>query len=354
MNPEVNYYIQSSNKQRPKSKCTIFVDGTAEDNFRENIDIELSHWIPNRTPEKYKAGTSTEICFNFLDDRNAPVYDLVINNHIDIDGLLSTFVLSYPSVSLKHRKILCDASKIGDFWDWSDGKALPLFQEVTFLYKNLLMDKISLHDIYEKCFERILTILKMSVDNCKAQEILQHQFSLVKRGKIARYELTPQLVAYYVPQSISLGDIESFMNTPNFNEPISDRLSFWPQVRNRLDAEKIQLVGIETSKGNHFDLWYPGYSWADTKGLWRPIGLNSPIKAGDFQSIINPELEMLFKKLNALEPKRCKWELFPGISFFNNSNPKPFPIVATTIPSSEGYYSDLPLDRVMSLFYEIW
>lgn len=116
MKPEKRFYITDSKVQRPLSTCTIYVDGTGGEDFREGVDIELSHWMPNRTLDQYKAGTSTEICFKFLEDKNAAPYDLVVNNHLDMDGLLSVFVLAYPSEAMRYRDILCDTSKTGDFW----------------------------------------------------------------------------------------------------------------------------------------------------------------------------------------------------------------------------------------------
>lgn len=64
MTQEKHFYIEGSNGERPHSSCSIYVDGTAGEAFRESIDVELSHWVPNRTEDCYKAGTSTEMPFN--------------------------------------------------------------------------------------------------------------------------------------------------------------------------------------------------------------------------------------------------------------------------------------------------
>jgi len=42
-----------------------------------------------------------------------------------------------------------------------------------------------------------------------------------------------------------------------------------------MDEEKIQLVAIETDNGVHYDLWYPGYVWADKKVSGAHLGLCS-------------------------------------------------------------------------------
>lgn len=333
MNPEKSFYIAKPHTQKPASKCTVFVDGTAGRDFRDGIDFELSHWIPNRTPKQYKAGTSTEICFNFLDDQGTDIYDLVMNNHIDIDGLLSVFVLAYPSEALRYREILCTVSKAGDFWAWSESKALQIFQDLTVFYETLLKQKVDLQVIFEKCFKLLIEMLRSPEKRSEAHTILQEQFELIEQGKIQRHEVSPHLVAYFVPHTLSMGKLDAFLEVPKFNELISPRLAFWPQVRNRLDGDKLQLLAIEAPNGIHYDVWYPGYVWADTKGLWRPQGLRLPETAGGFQAINSPELEKIIQELNKIE-MNGGWQLFPGLQFSKQENPRPFPVIATTTKTS--------------------
>jgi hypothetical protein len=355
MSPEKHFYIEGSVTPRLHSNCSIYVDGTAGDDFREGIDVELSHWIPNRTEGRYKAGTSTEICFKFLEANPHHLYDLVINNHLDMDGLLSVFVLAYPTVAMQHREVLCDAAKAGDFWSWSTGKALKIFQEVTLLYQDLGRQKVDLQKRYESCFESLLQILEASNNNSEAQSILEHQAALIEQGKIQRHEITPRFVAYFVPKALSKGRGEEFLRVPNFNEPLSERLAFWPQVRNRWDAEKIQLVAIETDNGIHYDLWYPGHIWADTKGLWKPTGLMLPENAGGFQKINWPALSQVIQELNRIEIGPCEWKLFPGISFAGQKNPREFPIVSATLSKdNEQQESQLPLNTAIGCFKELF
>ena len=83
--------------------------------FAKAIDLELSHWVPNRTPAKFKADTSTEICMNFVASGDLD-YDLVVNNHADVDGLLSVFTLLHPATALAHRPTIVSAAQMGDFW----------------------------------------------------------------------------------------------------------------------------------------------------------------------------------------------------------------------------------------------
>jgi len=351
MKKEKNFYIKNSKAERPASRSSLYVDGTAGDDFRESIDVELSHWLPNRTEDRYKAGTSTEICFKFLEANETLPYDLVINNHLDMDGLLSVFVLCYPTVALHYKDALCKASKTGDFWGWSTGKALKLFQELTLLYRNLEKQKIDLQIAYERCFERVLKILEGGEDLTDVESILEYQSSLIEKGKIQRQELCPRIVTYFVPKAFTKGKLQEFLEIPRFNEPLSERLAFWPQVRNRLDEEKIQLVAIESEKGIHYDLWYPGYVWADTSGLWRPTGLIPPERTEDRHLIECPRLTGVIRELNDIETGPCIWNLFSGMGLFDKENPRRFPIVASTLGKEhEIKESHLSLDTVNRSF----
>jgi len=59
--------IVTHDSPRPDVERIVFCDGTGGGISRPETDLELSHWRPNKTPAKYRAGTSTEICFRFLD-----------------------------------------------------------------------------------------------------------------------------------------------------------------------------------------------------------------------------------------------------------------------------------------------
>jgi hypothetical protein len=60
------FHIENSTQPRPSARGVIYCDGGTDDRFREGVDLQLSHWIPNQTPREVKADTSS---------------DLVINNH---------------------------------------------------------------------------------------------------------------------------------------------------------------------------------------------------------------------------------------------------------------------------------
>ena len=351
MNLEKPFYAQGSRSKKPESQCTIYVDGAAGEEFREGVDIELSHWVPNRTEKQYKAGTSTEICLKYLEANESLSYDLAINNHLDVDGILSTFVLCYPKITLTYRDILVGASKTGDFWAWSEGRSLKLFQELTLLYRHLESSSIDLQKAYELCFDFILKLLESPEVTSPVQGILERQFSLIEQGEIERNEISHHLTAYFVPEALSKGKIKEFLQIPKFNTPLSEELPFWPQVRNRLDEEKMHLVAVETKNGIHYDLWYPGYVWADTQGLWRPPGLILPNSMEAPLHIQWPSLSQVVQHLNEIETGDCSWQLFPEMNLFRQKNPRKFPVVAATLDqNNEVKESGLSLETITDVF----
>lgn len=351
---EVNFYCGRSFDQKPTSKRTMYVDGTGGAEFRDGIDGELSHWNPNRTEEKYKAGTSTEICLKYLALNRDIDYDLVVNNHLDIDGVLSVFVLAYPTIARKHEAVLIDAAKVGDFWAWADGKALKVFQLLSLLFEKCEAANISLQESYQRCFSLILRILDSQNDKTTAERILTTQYALIEQGKIIREELNDRVVSYHVPQNMIKDKIYQHLLTPKANEPISNRIPFWPQVRNRLDEEKIQLVSFDTGIGITYELWMPGYCWADTKGLWLPPGHQPPTDMRGLIRIQWPTLSKIAAQLNTQEQGSCYWTLFEGFDFFNTKNHRDFPIILTTVSrGDEGVTSQQSLNVIKEVFRQL-
>jgi hypothetical protein len=150
-----NFYIIGSKTERPDSRKTIFTDGSPDDTFRINTDIELSHWIPNRTEAKYKADTSTEICMNFILEESPDEWDLAINNHLDVDGILSVFTLVHSDFSIKNRDVIIEAAEMGDFWAWGNTDSQKLFQGLTYFMNELRIDKVDIQDIYSQVRNRL-------------------------------------------------------------------------------------------------------------------------------------------------------------------------------------------------------
>ncbi len=115
---------------RPEAERILFCDGTGGKLFQPETDLELSHWRPNGTPAEYRAGTSTEICFRFLDNPRPGTWTAAVNNHVDVDGILSVYVLVHSEQALKHRQTIIQAAEMGDFWGWGEPPAQRVFQGV--------------------------------------------------------------------------------------------------------------------------------------------------------------------------------------------------------------------------------
>src|SRR5687768_4055796 len=102
-----DFEIIDHDSPRPKAERIIFCDGTGGGLFQPT-DLELSHWRPNKTPAEYRAGTSTEICFRFLNNPRPGLWTVAVNNHVDVDGILSVYVLVHSEHAQAHRKTIIE------------------------------------------------------------------------------------------------------------------------------------------------------------------------------------------------------------------------------------------------------
>jgi hypothetical protein len=96
----------------PAISCDGLVPGAA---------LDLTHWQGNRTPQQYKADTSTEIALNFAGSAEAVsrwAGAVVVNNHFDTDGVLSIWILVDPDQAMTRRELLIAAAESGDFDEW--------------------------------------------------------------------------------------------------------------------------------------------------------------------------------------------------------------------------------------------
>lgn len=267
------YKIIDHGSSRPDAERILFCDGTEESAFRPKTDLELSHWRPNRTPAEYRAGTSTEICFRFLDNPRPWDWTAAVNNHVDVDGILSVYALVHSGHALAHRQTIIEAAEMGDFWGWGEPPAQRLFQGLTQLMKTGGEPQF----IYAEAFRRIPGLIDGSDPDVAVIEEslrpLRQQVELVEQGKITRTQHNDRLAHYIIPLAVAGDDDQRASYVPEFNEAISANTLLWPQVRAQWDAERVCLVSTERTIGWFHDLWFPGYFWADTEGKWRPLGL---------------------------------------------------------------------------------
>jgi hypothetical protein len=56
---------------------------------------------------------------------------VAVNNHVDVDGILSVYVLVHGNHALAHRPAIIEAAEMGDFWGWGGVPAQRVFQGIT-------------------------------------------------------------------------------------------------------------------------------------------------------------------------------------------------------------------------------
>jgi len=123
--------------------------------------------------------------------------------------------------------------------------------------------------IYEEAFECIAGLIdgtdpaSAAIDASLAP--LHQNVQWVEDGTITRSVINERFSHYVIPSSVVAGDLDRALRVPKFNEVISPSILFWPQARAKSDAERMCLVSIESPAGWHYDLWFPGYLWADNR-----------------------------------------------------------------------------------------
>ena len=131
---------------------------------------------------------------------------------------------------------------------------------------------------------------------------------------------------YVVPLAVAGDDDERASYSPEFNESISPKAVLWPQVRARWDSERACLVSVERRSGWFHDLWFPGYLWADTEGLWQVPGLTYHDGMGSYD-LANPRLVAAFEALQRQESAPGRWRLGGTQLPFGDELQNRFPLV---------------------------
>lgn len=294
------FEIISTGSPRPNAERIIFCDGTGGSLYRADTDLELSHWRPNCTPAEYRAGTSTEICFRFLDNPRPGSWTVAVNNHVDVDGILSVYVLVQNEHALAHRQTIIQAAEMGDFWGWGELPAQQVFQGITHLMQHGGEARAN----YEEAFRRIPSLIDGSdplVPEIEASLTpLRHGVELVESERISRKLIDARLAHYVVPLAVAGDDDARASYAPEFNEAISSNAILWPHVRARWDAERVCLVSVERKTGWFHDLCFPGYLWADTERRWLVPGMTYHNGMSSYE-IQNERLVAAFQELERQE-----------------------------------------------------
>lgn len=329
------YEIIDHGSPRPKADKILFCDGTEGGIFRPDADLELSHWRPNHTSPEYRAGTSTEICFRFLDIPRPGSWTAAINNHVDVDGILSVYTLVRSQHALAHRRTIIESAEIGDFWGWGDEPAQRVFQGLT----RIMNSGNEAKTVYAEAFRRIPALIEGT--DPEVPEItaslkpLQRGVELVGQGRIVRFLIQDRLALYLVPLAMANNSDDRASYVPGFNELISEKAVLWPQVRARWDAERVCLVSFERTGGWFHDLYFPGYLWADTEGKWLVPGMQYHEGMASYD-LDNPRLVAAFEKLQRQETAPGHWSLGGTKLPFGKELQDQFPLVGRFL-DEQGY-----------------
>jgi hypothetical protein len=348
------FEIIGHDSPRPDAEHIIFCDGTGGGIFRKSTDLELSHWRPNCTPAEYRAGTSTEICYRFLDTPRPACWTVAVNNHVDVDGILSVYVLVHSGHALAHRRTIVEAADMGDFWGWGEPSAQRLFQGITLLMGHGGDPRV----VYADAFRRVPALIDGSDPQVSEIEEslapLRQQVELVEQGKITRRQRDARFAHYIVPLAIAGDDDARAAYTPVFNEAISPNAVLWPQVRARWDAERVCLVSAERRTGWFHDLYFPGYLWADTEGKWRVPGLNYHDGMSSYD-LSDDRLMASFERLQQRETGPGRWALGGKGLTFGEELQTHFPVVGRCVDDSgRPAVSHLSPDEVAAELAEIF
>jgi hypothetical protein len=170
----------------------------------------------------------------------------------------------------------------------------------------------------------------------------------VEAGAIMRQQHGDHFVQYVVPASIAGDGIEAALYVPGFNEEVSPACLFWPQARAKWDAERVQLVSIESTAGWYHDLWFPGYLWADTETRWTIPGMQ--FRDGmETYDLTNEKLFDAVHELQQSEPSAGTWAIENGASPFEAAHESVFPVVLRFVNNTgQPAVSGLSPDRVAS------
>ena len=349
MTSSLPIHVTGSAEPRPDALRIAYCDGSADRPLRDGADVELSHWIPNRTPERYRADTSTEIALRFAADPDALRVDLVVNNHVDVDGVLSVFAVAHPTTALEHRTTLIGAAEAGDFWAWAELPALALCEGLTVLQERL--EGQDPGDVYRACIERIPALLLESAvrdpDVAPGLRVCSAACDLIDSGEISARSVSPDLAAFLVPARVVAGQMDLLRESVPFNAPFARYGALVPHARYRVAPQQVHLVSIEVPGGWLHEIWLPGYAWADVVRRPLPHGLGE--LRGSARIVAMPGLRAAVGALAAEETADGRWSVADHVSAFDGLGARGFPVVAGFLGADgRPAASRLPPDAVIA------
>ncbi|MGI8938786.1 MAG: DUF6687 family protein [Iamia sp.] len=332
LNPVTAWHIDDGTSPVPAAERVLYADGAAGDALRPGVDLELSHWVPTTTPDRWAADTSTETCLRFVDDPPHEHYDLAVNNHLDVDGILSLFVLTHPDLASTHRTTVVGAAEMGDFSAGVDRPAFVLAQELTALMGRARETGATLTGTYRSAFERAQQVLAGEGREATSVSDGWHQLERgaerVADGTVAVEQVGEHLVAYVLP-ALDGTRLEGALRVPPHNALVDESVWLWPHVRNRDHGECVQLTSIPVADGWFHDLWLPGYTWAHTPDRWRSPWARS---TGDSNVwAVQPAVARAATDLQGAERGPGTWLAAEQLTPFSGLAGRGFPVVLSYV-----------------------
>jgi hypothetical protein len=323
-------YAGDGPPERTATDRVLFCDGTNDAAYEPGRDLELSHWIPNHTPDAFKADTSTEICLEFIDSGPLGEFTVASNNHVDLDGLLSAFVLVEPSISARHRDTLVALAEAGDFWLPLTTSQARLYEALTRFFSTLKAEGRDGQEINDRFFTRCAEVLE-DPDRCgeagDAGETAQRRNLRFLSEDVER-TVRHRLASYEVSRAAAETRRSPDNPVMPFGESLCFPTVFPPHARAQVDDATALLVCVEAPRGWQYDLWYPGYSWADVVDRWIPPGR---VVAGGRVSLHCPELSLAVESLAKTEGGRGRWLLAESLNLGKGLSERGYPVVASFV-----------------------
>lgn len=279
------------------SSPNIIVDGAPG----TGTVLTLSHWPKSGTPAALKRDTSAEIVFAYLDSPSFHVQaEIASNNHFDEDGLIGIYALLDRAMAEKHRALLIDASRAGDFGvykrreaariafvisAYADADLSPLPPEIFAMpYPKMA------GELYRQLLE-IMPDLLTNPSNFKKvweaeDELLSASEELVEKG-IITIEENPllDLAVVHMPQNLPLEHVHRFAQTRQAQCHLF-------ALNSRTDCFRLLLV-----QGQHVEFQYRYESWVQLVSR-RPL--------------LRVDLKDLAGELNQEETSAGRW-VFDGV-----------------------------------------
>jgi len=239
----------------------IIVDGAAS----PSTVLTLSHWPKSGTLAELKRDTSAEIVFAYLDTPQFHAHaEIVSNNHFDEDGLVGVYALLEPANAEKHRELLLDVARAGDFGTYrrrdaariafalsafADSRTSPLAAEIF---------EMPYAQMAGKLYERLLEVLPRLLTNLadythlwqEEEERLAASEELMAKGAITIAERPDlDLAVVSVPENLDAQPVHRFTQTRQAEcHPFA--------IHNRTDCSRLLLI-----QGRHIEFQYRYESW---------------------------------------------------------------------------------------------